>query len=47
MTTIDCPFCDQRIELDLATAVNVSCDTCQVRVELAPDPLPIVVAAAA
>ena len=47
MTTIECPFCDQPLELDLATAVEVACDTCQVRVELAADPLPLVVAAAA
>jgi len=47
MTTIDCPFCDQPAELDLATAVDVTCETCQVRVELAPDPIPLVVAAAA
>ena len=47
MTTIDCPFCDQPLQLDLATAVEVDCDTCQVRVELAADPMPLVVAAAA
>jgi hypothetical protein len=47
MTTIDCPFCDQLVELDLATAVDVACDACQVRVELAPDPIRLVVAAAA
>ena len=47
MTTIECPFCDQPVELDLATAVEAACDTCQIRVELAPDPLPLVVAAAA
>ena len=47
MTTIDCPFCDQPVELDLATAVDVACDTCQVRVEFAPDPMPLVIAAAA
>jgi endogenous inhibitor of DNA gyrase (YacG/DUF329 family) len=47
MTTIDCPFCDQPVELDLATTVEVGCDTCQTRVELAADPSPLVVAAAA
>ena len=47
MTTIECPFSDQPLELDLATAVDAACDTCQVRVELAADPLPLVVAAAA
>jgi hypothetical protein len=47
MTTIDCPFCDQPLELDPATAVEAACDTCRIRVELAPDPLPLVVAAAA
>jgi hypothetical protein len=47
MTTTDCPFCDQPVELDLASAVDVACDTCHIRVDLAPDPLPLVVAAAA
>jgi len=47
MTTTDCPFCDQPVELDLAIAVDVACDACQVRVELAPDPIQLVVAAAA
>jgi hypothetical protein len=48
VTTIDCPFCDLPVELDLATAVEVACDTCHIRVEVAaPDPLPLVVAAAA
>lgn len=47
MTTIDCPFCDQPVELDLATAAELSCDDCNVRVEIARDPAPIVVAAAA
>ena len=47
MTTIDCPFCDQPVELDLATAVDVGCDTCQTHVELAADPLPPIVVAAA
>ena len=47
MTTIECPFCDQPLELDLATAVEAACEMCQVRVELAAEPLPLVVAAAA
>jgi hypothetical protein len=47
MTTIECPFCDQPLELDLATAVEAACDACHVHVELAADPLPLVVAAAA
>jgi hypothetical protein len=47
VTTIDCPFCDQPVELDLATAAELSCDACLVRVEIARDPAPIVVAAAA
>jgi hypothetical protein len=47
MTTIDCPFCDQPVQLDFATAVEVGCDACQIRVELAPDPLPLSVPAAA
>jgi hypothetical protein len=47
VTTIDCPFCDQPVELDLATAAELTCDACLVRVEIARDPAPIVVAAAA
>lgn len=47
MTMIDCPFCDQPVELELAIAVEAACDTCQIRVEVAPDPSPLVVAAAA
>jgi transcription elongation factor Elf1 len=47
VTTIDCPFCDQPVELDLATAAELSCDGCNIRVEIARDPAPIVVAAAA
>jgi DNA-directed RNA polymerase subunit RPC12/RpoP len=46
VTTIDCPFCDQPVELDLAKA-ELTCDGCNVRVEIARDPAPIVVAAAA
>ena len=47
MTTTDCPFCDQPVELDLTTSVELTCDACNVRVEIARDPAPIVVAAAA
>ena len=47
MTTIECPFCDQPVELDLAGNAGLSCDGCQVRVEIAADPAPIVIAAAA
>jgi hypothetical protein len=47
VTTIDCPSCDQPVELDLATAAELSCDGCNIRVEIARDPAPIVVAAAA
>ena len=47
VTTIDCPFCDQPVELDLATAAELACDGCNVRVEIARDPAPIVVGAAA
>ena len=47
MITTDCPFCDQPIELDLATSTELACDGCRVRVEIARDPAPLVVAAAA
>jgi hypothetical protein len=47
MTTIDCPFCDHPVELELTGAVEIACDACLVHVEIAPDPTPVVVAAAA
>ena len=47
MTTTDCPFCDQPVELDLVTSSELTCDRCQVRVEIAADPVPRVAAAAA
>jgi len=45
MITIDCPWCDERLEL-APSATDVACDTCRVVVELAPDPQPVVAAAA-
>ena len=47
MTTVNCPFCDQPVELDLATSGELVCDACSIRVEIARDPSPIVVPAAA
>ena len=47
MITTDCPFCDQPVELDLVTSNELACEGCQVRVEIAADPAPLVVAAAA
>ena len=47
MITTDCPFCDQPVELDLIATAELTCDACNVRVEIARDPAPIVVAAAA
>jgi hypothetical protein len=47
MITTDCPFCDQPVELDLVTSTELVCDGCQVRVEIAADPAPLIVAAAA
>ena len=47
MITTDCPFCDQPVELDLATSNELSCDPRQARVEIAGDPAPLVVPAAA
>ena len=47
MITTDCPFCDQPVELDLVTSNELTCDGCHVRVEIAADPAPRAVAAAA
>ena len=47
MITTDCPFCDQPVELDFRASTELTCDRCQVRVEIAADPAPLVGAAAA
>jgi hypothetical protein len=41
MVTLDCPWCDGPMALE-ADAVDASCDGCSVRVEIAPDPVPVV-----
>ncbi len=46
MVTVDCPWCDGPMALE-ADAVDASCDGCSVRVEIAPDPVPVVTARAA
>jgi hypothetical protein len=45
VTTIDCPFCDQPVELDLATGTELACDGCRVQVEIAADPVSVAAAA--
>ena len=47
MITTDCPFCDQPVELDLLASDELACEGCQIRVAIAPDPAPLLVAAAA
>ena len=47
MITTECPFCDQPVELDLLASNELTCDGCQVRIEIASDPTPLVIAAAA
>ena len=46
MMTTDCPFCDQPVELDPVTSTELTCDGCQIRVEIAADPAQVVAAAA-
>ena len=46
MTTIDCPWCAGPATLD-ATMTAVSCDGCGVHADVADDPEPIVLDAAA
>jgi hypothetical protein len=46
MVTVDCPWCDGPMALE-ADAVDASCDGCSIRVELAPDRLPVMTARAA
>jgi len=46
MTTLECPWCEAPVEIDVSTAVDLACDSCLVRVELAPDPAPVFAAAA-
>jgi hypothetical protein len=47
MITTDCPFCDQPVELELVTSTELTCDGCQIRVEIAADPAALAIAAAA
>ena len=47
MITTECPFCERPVELDVLASTELTCDGCQVRVEIAADPTPLVVAAAA
>jgi hypothetical protein len=46
MITVDCPWCDGPMAFELDSD-DVACDGCSVRVELAPDPRPMVTARAA
>ena len=46
MTTLECPWCEAPVEIDLSRAVDLTCDSCLVRVELAADPAPVLAAAA-
>ncbi len=46
MVTVDCPWCDGPMALE-ADRDDAACEGCSVRVELAPDRLPAVTAAAA
>jgi hypothetical protein len=46
MPTVECPWCAAPLEADLSTATEIACDTCLIHVELAPDPAPILAAAA-
>jgi hypothetical protein len=46
MTHTECPWCDEAVELDLPGAVEMACETCGVRVELAADPRPSLASAA-
>jgi ribosomal protein S27E len=47
MLTVDCPWCEDRMVLDDAPDTSMTCAACDVRVELAPDPVdgPLVLAA--
>lgn len=46
MTTIECPWCDEQVELDLPAAVELTCVGCNVTVELAADSHPAIAQAA-
>ncbi len=46
MTSIPCPWCEAPLEADLHTAHDVTCDTCVVTIDLAPDLAPVLAAAA-
>lgn len=47
MTTIECPSCEQPVEFDLTVDNELRCGACLIHVELAPDPAPPVLVAAA
>jgi hypothetical protein len=46
MVTVDCPWCDGPMALE-ADAADAACDACSIRVELAPDRLPVLTSRAA
>ena len=47
MLTVDCPWCEDRMVLDDAPTASATCAACEMRVDLAPDPVdePLVLAA--
>jgi hypothetical protein len=38
MITIECPWCDEKVNLETRLDETVTCDGCRVTVEIAPDP---------
>jgi len=46
MTTIDCPWCDGAVAID-DTLLEITCESCGVSADIAPDPAGSVVLEAA
>ncbi len=46
MIAIDCPWCEGTLSTD-STLHTVSCETCAIAVDIAPDPAPVALAPAA
>jgi transcription elongation factor Elf1 len=39
MVTLECPWCAEPAEVDTMSPGKLSCETCRIVVEIAPDPL--------
>ena len=47
MVTAECPWCDEAAQVDDTTTAEFACDGCGIRVEIAPDPVRVLLGRAA